>query len=738
MGLEEVVGYSRAKAGCPSCCPGTTTAFQQRDHKRMMKVKHDPQSKAKWKEGGLLSNKSTCCDQSFTCFVCLEKLAPFFKMIYKGRTMPEDGLAYHVCRMVDVVGPGFYMRLTGGVACGRCTLFSPEIYPPAVSFIQGDHDVCGVDLYDYSQRYEREEENNFDGVTFGDQAAVPSTNPKKRASEAVDNSQGGAVGAIDNLRGGGAGMDNSRGEGGPSAGTGILQGGTGVDNSQGAGMDNRRCAGMDNSRGAGMDNSRGEGCAGTGMGNSQGSAGMDNSLGASADNLRGSAGAGKKPKKQKRRERRQSTSKLDNVMKERLDNQNIFKKPSSLDGYLWVVGYGLLIPPCVGKRMTHALGGQKEHGLPGIFHAVIDGETAMKVPMDKFYDESTPKVAREIRRYRKAQTLPVDPNDLNGPSRSVTNECVEYAVVEDVLDEKPVKHRHPTVQEILGTVILQPNQLLILPDVLSAFLEPPPPSTADFYLGAMIFLEDKATKASIVGDKMHASMVKRASRGGFEAARRGGSGGTLDINKPQDVKSLKSFLRMPGIVPRKRTACFIEVVNSDSRCGFYILYITPYEDCGRAIAVWYNTPRPGGHQKLLHRQIVENKFLQTFPACRLYTALLCKQLNQASGPATRKIITGAVVNFMKSYYDAVDRAELPVNKNTIKATPMYWLAKLSSHTLVMYPVGGHVDVFSGNSTDVIENKCVFVLKSQCNLQSKLPLGSGGMGEGIFTARVLDW
>jgi hypothetical protein len=68
----------------------------------------------------------------------------------------------------------------------------------------------------------------------------------------------------------------------------------------------------------------------------------------------------------------------------------------------------------------------------------------------------------------------------------------------------------------------------------------------------------------------------------------------------------------------------------------------------------------------------------------------------------------------------------------------YYLAKSCRLTLLAHPVGYHRDTFSNNSGDKIENKLLLVSKDRSFAASKVALGRGGSGPGVFVYALLDW
>jgi len=319
-------------------------------------------------------------------------------------------------------------------------------------------------------------------------------------------------------------------------------------------------------------------------------------------------------------------------------------------------------------------------------------------------------------------------------------------------DEGKIQNTSPSLEDIYFSSVVFPSSHSI--DVLSILLEPIK-ANADYHLGAQVFFRrpGRPLLESPFADVLHDDLMSGIPKGGYEAHRSGGALGRCDPTDPD----FKAFLHAKGTAPRIRRACSIIIVNSETRCGFYIFYRSPYKPgCPFVRPVWYNTPRRGGHQSLKYEHLKKFEVLRRFPWCRVMTALLCLQYNKAR-KRQRKVISEAARRLLEEYelaktaaakYVAAAKEEIdqghkpPDFEYKIFSNPCSWLALWSSHTLVTHSVRYHLDVFAKirnkKGTDCIENKLLALHFLLSTFKGNLALGRGGAGPGIYLWALLDW
>jgi hypothetical protein len=282
--------------------------------------------------------------------------------------------------------------------------------------------------------------------------------------------------------------------------------------------------------------------------------------------------------------RRQRKGKGQEILKHRLEEHSK-QELSSLDGCLVIYGYHVIIQSWIGKYVTHALGRQAQSNEQGPLHGVIDAATAASIDMKKFHQHD--KLTKVKRRDVLLHSLPVDGNcEL---FREVRVEWLTLGLTGDAVDYSTLRGRHPDVEYILNS-----RCYTSLHDVLSLVLEPRW-AQSDNFLGAQLFLKSDTpvTFQSVNGDEILdggrdiVGLLASASKKGIEVARSGGSQGQCDPND----HAFKAFLRRKGKAPRVAAACLILVVNSTTKCGFYVMYRSPYKKNLEVVTWWYNTPR---------------------------------------------------------------------------------------------------------------------------------------------------
>eukprot|EP00957_Ditylum_brightwellii_P195031 14860290-Ditylum_brightwellii.AAC.1 len=140
-------------------------------------------------------------------------------------------------------------------------------------------------------------------------------------------------------------------------------------------------------------------------------------------------------------------------------------------------------------------------------------------------------------------------------------------------------------------------------------------------------------------DALYNSLLTRSGKKGIESSRSGGSQGKCVFNKlmKKHMKNLGNFLRHTN-------GMMIIILNSSKRCGYFGIYSCPYKADRSLKVLFYNTPRVGGHQKLMHGQLVQFPLLTQFPSCRIESAQLMNYRNTTLHFG--KVCPTAVVNMI--------------------------------------------------------------------------------------------
>ena len=164
-------------------------------------------------------------------------------------------------------------------------------------------------------------------------------------------------------------------------------------------------------------------------------------------------------------------------------------------------------------------------------------------------------------------------------------------------------------------------------------------------------------------DELYKNLLTRAGHCGMELSRSGGSQGLCSFNK-----LMRKHLSNPGTFPRHANGMLIIIVNSKNRCGYFGIYSCPY-DVNGSMKVWfYNTPQVGGHQRLLHDQLLKFPVLTKFPACRVETAAILQYRNYML--PYRKACPCAADNILGEWYEGIEKRKQDV-KNWMLAS--IWL-----------------------------------------------------------------
>lgn len=410
----------------------------------------------------------------------------------------------------------------------------------------------------------------------------------------------------------------------------------------------------------------------------------------------------------------------------------------SLAGCMLFWPHCVLLRNYVGRYITHSVCRQaatlSRPGEDGIYHCVISEETASAVDMEKFFLHE--KIAVKKGSVKMRHVVP------RCPDRSGVGVCDRIVQWEtygipncDHVNECNLKGNQPTAELLMKCKVVEVDFSDDI-DVFGLLLEPVHFKN-DLFLGAHIYL-DRRFERLPVNDDLYFSVSKRASHAGIVAERSGGALGQCD---PSD-EAFICFIKRRGLAPRVLKACLIIVMNSKEKCGFYVFYVTPYERKRRVIPWWYDTPRRGGTQVLTRSQVASFPLFDTFPYCRVETALLCDQFNLAN---ERKVMSVACGKVLREWDEAIASAKerMRGSKHYVAKLPclnvfaVHELALRSKHSLIEYSCGFHKDVSGRHGSDDIENKITLICMTK-STGGRFGVGRGGCGKLLYTYALMDW
>ena len=391
----------------------------------------------------------------------------------------------------------------------------------------------------------------------------------------------------------------------------------------------------------------------------------------------------------------------------------------SLDGALHFPELHLLVSSPIGHPCTHAVGDQRQVQEKGLIHGLVSPEVAASISWEEF--QAHKKKTRVLRAYDTSCSV----TRTDGVRLTRKTYWVEVARDYSVQVPRFISPSRLSVME--STFVTCPEGY----DTFALLGQPYLP-TGFFHLLQMLFLDRHGIDPlpHKLEDDLLNNMIGRAGRKGLETSRTGGSSGKCSFNH-----LMKKHLSTPGAFPRHANALLIIILNSPSRCGYFAVYSSPYDEDGKIKSWFYNTPVVGGHQKLLKTQVQQFKLLEQFPSCRVETAQLLMFRNT--------VRTGmlACPHAADSMMEELGQALLEQHSDCMAGKPEslgYYLAMNSRHTLLCHAVKYHRDVFSDNSGDKIENKILLISRSRSNTTQEIALGRGGAGKGVFVYAILDW
>ena len=409
---------------------------------------------------------------------------------------------------------------------------------------------------------------------------------------------------------------------------------------------------------------------------------------------------------------------------------NHWQQDQRLDGALIV--QDLLLPCVTNYTWCHAIGNQA-NGEPGLRHAAMPLPVAAAITKEEYENAIKFRSTEDGPVIYKVQHMI---EDSNGLSRVVVVQWMYYEQVKNL--PLIVNGQSPNKDFVLKTTPVQLPLQEVDVDIVCVAMGS---STAQGEAHLVAALHKPSSGAfpsdfnfARVGDELLTDLLPRAGVRGLEVSRSGGALGRCDPKS----NDFKAFMKRRGKIPRVGKAAVVVVINSPSRCGAMFTYYQETKEKGKCVvSFWYNTPRAGGNQTLLDRQIRKHRVLQKFPLCRVVTAMLCLQLNKLN-LFPRPVIATASRNLLDLFSLACQKAEAHA-KDPMLGDPLFWMAKASKHTLVMHPVGWHIDIFADNGKDCIENKLCLVSWDRTDFsRTDLALGRGGLGPGGFVFGLLDW
>ena len=230
--------------------------------------------------------------------------------------------------------------------------------------------------------------------------------------------------------------------------------------------------------------------------------------------------------------------------------------------------------------------------------------------------------------------------------------------------------------------------------------------------------------------------MEHTSNNPFERNRSGGSSGLMEYNK-----HLLQMLHVPNSSP-KRSQGVIALQDKDN-LSIHLFYLNKKQGEPKHFA--YTTPVEGGKIKLNFEKFDMKKkfsFFQKFYMARLLAAKLLFELkgtlNQQGLPY--QICPEAVsigISQGRKAKEFVDRLYPVTSKNLRQHVRLYeyykyYAEKFCKNTIVLHPVGMHIDHFPDNP--VLENRMCFWIESD----RFGDYGRGGAGLSKKSFAILDW
>lgn len=220
-----------------------------------------------------------------------------------------------------------------------------------------------------------------------------------------------------------------------------------------------------------------------------------------------------------------------------------------------------------------------------------------------------------------------------------------------------------------------------------------------------------------------------------ELRRFGGSSGLTNSS----TREFTEMMNHPGNVPRRADGTVW--IQERFRWKFYYISVTT----GDAISFEYSQPVKGGAFSIGHwnknkskyefkESINERKIFHKFPSLLMFceskplAALLLDELRKRSG----YVCMPHAVNLELKHIHIARNHIAKEPKKRKKNTFYLFYMRFVNFTMVMHPVGFHIDQFENRSPSFLENKTIF-LRHDIDGQ-----GRGGGGPNTFTWALLDW
>lgn len=234
-------------------------------------------------------------------------------------------------------------------------------------------------------------------------------------------------------------------------------------------------------------------------------------------------------------------------------------------------------------------------------------------------------------------------------------------------------------------------------------------------------------------DLYHFLFENKISSRKQELRRNGGSSCETDSS----TREFNQMLMRPGNVPRRADG----TVWIQERLCWKLYYIGVND--GLPKSLWYSQPVNGGAFSIGHwnqnktvykfnDSIKERKIFKNYPALMRFceskplAALLLDELRNHGFQCMPEAVNTELKHILVARNHV---ANLP--KQCRKNEFYLFYMRYVNFTMVMHPVGFHLDVFA-NRDSILENKAVFIR------HDIFEPGRGGGGPNIFTWALLDW
>jgi hypothetical protein len=215
-------------------------------------------------------------------------------------------------------------------------------------------------------------------------------------------------------------------------------------------------------------------------------------------------------------------------------------------------------------------------------------------------------------------------------------------------------------------------------------------------------------------------------------------GGSSGLTNPS-TREFTEMMNKPGNVPRRADGTVW--IQERLRWKYYYIGVTT----GDAVSFEYCQPVKGGAFSIGHwnknktkyefkDSINERGIFHKFPSLLIFcaskplAALLLDELRKRSG----YLCMPQAVNLeLKHVHVARNHVAKEPKKNKKNAFYLFYM-RFVNFTMVMHPVGFHIDRFENRSPSFLENKTIFIRHDTSGQ------GRGGGGPTTFTWALLDW